>query len=68
ARAMPFRDDATPEGDGRDAPTAPPRSGIPPRAHTRRADDAARPPDDTATPSPRGRIPNPLRLFRKKRD
>uniref|UniRef100_B8DK12 DUF697 domain-containing protein n=1 Tax=Nitratidesulfovibrio vulgaris (strain DSM 19637 / Miyazaki F) TaxID=883 RepID=B8DK12_NITV9 len=68
ARAMPFRDDAHPEGDEHDAPAGPPHGGIPPHAHAPRTSDAARTPDDTATPSPRGRIPNPLRLFRKKLD
>ncbi|MDR3042844.1 MAG: DUF697 domain-containing protein [Desulfovibrio sp.] len=68
ARAMPFRDDAHPEDSGHDTPTAPPRSTIAPHAHAPRAGEPAHTPDDAAMPSLRARIPNPLRLFRKKRD
>ena len=66
ARAMPFRDDAHPEDAERDDAIIPPYTGIPPRAHARRPDESSGTPDGTATPSARSRIPNPLRLFRKK--
>jgi hypothetical protein len=68
AKAMPFRDDAHPEDTGSDTAGAPPRTGIPPHVHTPRAGEPARTPDKATTPSARGRIPNPFRLFRKKRD
>lgn len=68
ARAMPFRDDALSEGDEHDAPTPPPCTSTPPHAHATRAGAPANTPDGAATPPTRSRIPNPLRLFRKKRD
>lgn len=68
ARAMPFRDDAPSEGDEHDVPTPPTRSGTPPHAHPPRAGAPASTPDGAATPPTRSRMPNPLRLFRKKGD
>ncbi|NHZ47228.1 hypothetical protein FVW27_11425, partial [Desulfovibrio sp. XJ01] len=68
AKAMPFRDDAPSEGDEHDVPTPPTRSGTPPHAHPPRAGAPASTPDGAATPPTRSRMPNPLRLFRKKGD
>jgi len=66
ARAMPFRDDAHPDDTERGDAIIPPCTGIPSRAHARRPDESSGTPDGTTTPSARSRIPNPLRLFRKK--
>lgn len=67
AKAMPFRDDAPQNSAGKNE-SAPPCTGTPPHAHATRAGDPARTPDGATTPSPRSRIANPLRLFRKRRD
>ncbi|HEU6436060.1 MAG TPA: DUF697 domain-containing protein [Nitratidesulfovibrio sp.] len=78
ARAMPFRDDAHPEdihpedaypeGAESDTAAAPSRTTIAPHARAPRAGESARTLNDAAAPTARGRIPNPLRFFRKKQD